>query len=366
MTLPVRGKATRILNELTRMKYSRDIPLHDLLIAQPSILLDICKFAVSFSPELRYWLNEIGYQIRFLTDLDFVCALFRLLRTEFHYNPLMSTDKFLTSSESAEKKLDIVLDVLRFCQQKHVEIINQNKGRRRQVLPRVAKLYKQMKPTPDEQPLNPAQTPKKTKPRHRRERREKFKNVRENMGITHIPLTNHSPAAQHMTEEREETLSGSDDLSAIDVDFPTSPFRFFRVRSEEATADVVKNRMAPDLMAELSRTQQKLRNAEERIEKLTQSSHLMLEYIDRLEQRLRDPEQHSQIQVTTSQFTTEPVLSETDDVPTSVTESQDPGLSDEERTGNADDFNRSSSRLNERVKEAFGLRERFSHREEQF
>ncbi|KAH7827913.1 putative centrosomal protein CEP44 [Monocercomonoides exilis] len=116
------SKATKILQELGKLKAPVNIDPVELINANPISLLQACGAILTSTPQLQRWTHGKGYHLRFKSDYEFIRIVFHIMRTEFSYVPILTAEQFLFQPGFVEKKLDIILSLLQLCVQKSIEI----------------------------------------------------------------------------------------------------------------------------------------------------------------------------------------------------------------------------------------------------
>ncbi|KAA6399948.1 MAG: hypothetical protein EZS28_004532 [Streblomastix strix] len=118
------AKIGKIRTELQRLECKEYFTDRDLKEGNPVALLRICNFVLCQTAALRAWLKERKYNLR-KPDAEFAQEIFRLMRDEFKYNPIIKYDQFLKPAGFVDNKLDFVILLLRFCKDQNSLLIQQ-------------------------------------------------------------------------------------------------------------------------------------------------------------------------------------------------------------------------------------------------
>lgn len=112
----------RLREELRRARYDGAVDLDALASGHPRGFLPLLHFALlGASLPVARWIAERGYMLSTATDERFVEAVHRLLRDDFSYRPQLTVQQLL-SDRFAQKKVLLVIDVLRLCSAKHAAL----------------------------------------------------------------------------------------------------------------------------------------------------------------------------------------------------------------------------------------------------
>ena len=112
---------TRLTDALHRAKYAGPLDVAALAKGTPSGFLPLLHFALlGASRRVVAWLADIGSGLTLgMSDARFVEVAHRVLREQFGYKPSLTVQQLLTPSGFADKKMLLVLDVLKACSAKH-------------------------------------------------------------------------------------------------------------------------------------------------------------------------------------------------------------------------------------------------------
>lgn len=125
----LKGKLRKIEQELRLLNYPRDVDYTGLAKGDPSAYLPIISYCfTSFSPHITELLVESDVELMGKNDLRFTDAIYKLLRDHFQYKPVVSKQQFLQYG-FAERKIQIVCDIISFVFKKHKELNNVNKAK---------------------------------------------------------------------------------------------------------------------------------------------------------------------------------------------------------------------------------------------
>ncbi|XP_032080641.1 centrosomal protein of 44 kDa isoform X2 [Thamnophis elegans] len=93
----------------------------------PSVFLPIISYCfTSFSTYIAELVMESGLELTAKNDSRFVDAMYKLLRDQFQYKPVLSKQQFLQYG-FAERKIQIVCDIISYIYKRHKEFSNMNK-----------------------------------------------------------------------------------------------------------------------------------------------------------------------------------------------------------------------------------------------
>merc|ERR1712130_1097709 len=91
-------------------------------------LLPLLHFGLlSHSKVLATFILDHGYDLYKKNDLKFSEGIFKLLRKEFKYNPVLQCQQFLTDKGFAKRKIQFVVKCLKLGVAKHNELIKKKK-----------------------------------------------------------------------------------------------------------------------------------------------------------------------------------------------------------------------------------------------
>merc|ERR1712190_682631 len=91
-------------------------------------LLSLLHFGLlAHSKVLATFILEAGYDLYKKNDLKFSEGIFKLVRKEFKYNPVLQCQQFLTDKGFAKRKIQFVVKCLKLGVEKHNELIKKRK-----------------------------------------------------------------------------------------------------------------------------------------------------------------------------------------------------------------------------------------------
>ncbi|XP_021250150.1 centrosomal protein of 44 kDa isoform X2 [Numida meleagris] len=105
-------------------------PGHQRLVkGDPAAFLPIISYSfTSFSTYIAELLVKCDVELTAKSDLRFIEAIYKLLRDQFHYKPILTKEQFLQIG-FAERKMQIVCDVINCVVKKHKELSSLNKAK---------------------------------------------------------------------------------------------------------------------------------------------------------------------------------------------------------------------------------------------
>ena len=104
------GKVKSLELELKRIKYPQSVDFQQISTGHPAHFLPILHHVLlCFSKHVARKLSNDGYQIISCTDQKFIESVFKFMRNEIGFKPLISERQFFQSGY-AEHKTILVLD----------------------------------------------------------------------------------------------------------------------------------------------------------------------------------------------------------------------------------------------------------------
>ncbi|POI22950.1 hypothetical protein CIB84_013302, partial [Bambusicola thoracicus] len=98
-----------------------------LVKGDPAAFLPIISYSfTSFSTYIAELLVKCDVELTAKSDLRFIEAIYKLLRDQFQYKPILTKEQFLQFG-FAERKMQIVCDIINCVMKKHKELSNLNK-----------------------------------------------------------------------------------------------------------------------------------------------------------------------------------------------------------------------------------------------
>ncbi|KFW04098.1 Centrosomal protein of 44 kDa [Eurypyga helias] len=125
----LKGSLRKIEQGLRLLNYPRDVDYTVLLKGDPAGFLPIISYSfTSFSTYIAELLVKCDVELTAKSDLRFIEAIYKLLRDQFQYKPVLTKQQFLQFG-FAERKMQIVCDIINCVVQKHKELSNSNKAK---------------------------------------------------------------------------------------------------------------------------------------------------------------------------------------------------------------------------------------------
>ncbi|NXD07435.1 CEP44 protein, partial [Nothocercus nigrocapillus] len=123
----LKGSLRKIEQGLRLLNYPRDVDYTGLIKGDPAVFLPIISYSfTSFSTYIAELLVKCDIELAAKSDLRFIEAIYKLLRDLFQYKPILTKQQFLQFG-FAERKMQIVCDIINFVMKKHKELSNLNK-----------------------------------------------------------------------------------------------------------------------------------------------------------------------------------------------------------------------------------------------
>uniref|UniRef100_A0A670ITS0 Centrosomal protein of 44 kDa n=1 Tax=Podarcis muralis TaxID=64176 RepID=A0A670ITS0_PODMU len=123
----LKGNLRKIEQGLRLLNYPRDVDYAGLAKGDPSAFLPIISYCfTSFSTYIAELLVESDVKLMAKNDLRFIDAVYKVLRDQFQYKPVLSKQQFLQYG-FAERKIQIVCDIINSVYKRHKELSNMNK-----------------------------------------------------------------------------------------------------------------------------------------------------------------------------------------------------------------------------------------------
>ncbi|NXH30047.1 CEP44 protein, partial [Myiagra hebetior] len=121
------GSLRKIEQGLRLLNYPRDVDYTVLVKGDPAAFLPIISYCfTSFSPCIAELLVKCDVELTAKSDLRFVEAVYKFLRDQFQYKPILTKEQFLQCG-FAERKMQIVCDIINCVVKKHKELSNSSK-----------------------------------------------------------------------------------------------------------------------------------------------------------------------------------------------------------------------------------------------
>uniref|UniRef100_A0A674IFI6 Centrosomal protein of 44 kDa n=1 Tax=Terrapene triunguis TaxID=2587831 RepID=A0A674IFI6_9SAUR len=125
----LKGSLRKLEQGLRLLNYARDVDYTGFVKGDPAAFLPIISYSfTSFSTYIAELLVESDVELTAKSDLRFIEAIYKLLRDQFQYKPVLTKQQFLQCG-FAERKIQIVCDVISAVMKKHKELSNMNKAK---------------------------------------------------------------------------------------------------------------------------------------------------------------------------------------------------------------------------------------------
>ncbi|NXC34311.1 CEP44 protein, partial [Campylorhamphus procurvoides] len=123
----INGSLRKIEQGLRLLSYPRDVDYTVLVKGDPAAFLPIINYCfTSFSTCIAELLVKCDVELTAKSDLRFIEAVYKFLRDQFQYKPILTKEQFLQFG-FAERKMQIVCDIINCVVKKHKELSNSNK-----------------------------------------------------------------------------------------------------------------------------------------------------------------------------------------------------------------------------------------------
>ncbi|XP_066173682.1 centrosomal protein of 44 kDa isoform X1 [Sylvia atricapilla] len=121
------GSLRKIEQGLRLLNYPRDVDYTVLVKGDPAAFLPIISYCfTSFSTCIAELLVKCDVELTAKSDLHFIEAVYKFLRDQFQYKPILTKEQFLQFG-FAERKMQIVCDIINCVVKKHKELSNSSK-----------------------------------------------------------------------------------------------------------------------------------------------------------------------------------------------------------------------------------------------
>nr|XP_025961045.1 centrosomal protein of 44 kDa isoform X4 [Dromaius novaehollandiae] len=125
----LKGSLRKIEQGLRLLNYPRDVDYTGLIKGDPAAFLPIISYSfTSFSTYIAELLVKCDVELTAKSDLRFIEAIYKLLRDLFQYKPILTKQQFLQFG-FAERKMQVVCDIINCVMKKHKELSNVNKAK---------------------------------------------------------------------------------------------------------------------------------------------------------------------------------------------------------------------------------------------
>ncbi|XP_032154571.1 centrosomal protein of 44 kDa isoform X5 [Sapajus apella] len=121
-------RSLRNLEQVLRLlNYPEEVDCVGLIKGDPAASLPIISYSfTSYSPYVTELIMESNVELIAKNDLRFIDAIYKLLRDQFNYKPILTKKQFIQCG-FAERKIQIVCDILNCVMKKHKELSNLQK-----------------------------------------------------------------------------------------------------------------------------------------------------------------------------------------------------------------------------------------------
>ncbi|XP_075412978.1 centrosomal protein of 44 kDa [Tenrec ecaudatus] len=116
-------RSLRNLEQVLRsLNYPKEVDCVGLIKGDTAAALPIISYSLtSYSPYIAQLLMESNVELLAKTDLRFIDAVYKLLRDQFNYKPILTKKQFIQCG-FAEWKIQIICDILNCVMKKHKEL----------------------------------------------------------------------------------------------------------------------------------------------------------------------------------------------------------------------------------------------------
>ncbi|XP_078417714.1 centrosomal protein of 44 kDa [Cetorhinus maximus] len=123
----LKGSLQKLEQSLRSLNYPEDIDYNGLAKGDPAAFLPIISYAfTSYSTYVTEQLITAGVELAGKNDSRFLDAVYKLLRNQFQYKPLLLKDQFLHYG-FAERKMQLSCDIINIVTKRHKELSSLNK-----------------------------------------------------------------------------------------------------------------------------------------------------------------------------------------------------------------------------------------------
>ncbi|XP_062903781.1 centrosomal protein of 44 kDa isoform X2 [Mobula hypostoma] len=125
----LRGSLRKLEQGLRSLNYPQDIDCNGLAKGDPAAFLPMMSYAfTSYSTYVTEQLIASGVELVGKNDTRFLDAVYKVLRDQFQYKPLLLKEQVLHCG-FAERKMQLLCDIISLVTKKHKELSNLNKIR---------------------------------------------------------------------------------------------------------------------------------------------------------------------------------------------------------------------------------------------
>ncbi|XP_043917642.1 centrosomal protein of 44 kDa isoform X1 [Protopterus annectens] len=123
----LKGCLRKLEQGLRLLSYPREVDYAGLAKGDPAAFLPIMSYAfISYSAYVAEHLVGSGVELTGKNDMRFVEAVFKVLRDEFQYKPVLTKQQFLQCGFT-ERKIQMVSDTIHLITKKHKDLANSDK-----------------------------------------------------------------------------------------------------------------------------------------------------------------------------------------------------------------------------------------------
>ncbi|KAI9142007.1 Centrosomal spindle body, CEP44-domain-containing protein [Paraphysoderma sedebokerense] len=115
----------KVIRELNSLNYHGVVDISSKGVPS-NFLLFIHHIVLEYSPYISQFVSSKGFDLHGKKDKAFLETIYKLLRDEFNYKPVLSKDQFFTNA-FAERKLLFISDLARIIKQKHQLLVKEMK-----------------------------------------------------------------------------------------------------------------------------------------------------------------------------------------------------------------------------------------------
>ncbi|XP_062903780.1 centrosomal protein of 44 kDa isoform X1 [Mobula hypostoma] len=125
----LRGSLRKLEQGLRSLNYPQDIDCNGLAKGDPAAFLPMMSYAfTSYSTYVTEQLIASGVELVGKNDTRFLDAVYKVLRDQFQYKPLLLKEQVLHCG-FAERKMQLLCDIISLVTKKHKELSNLNKDK---------------------------------------------------------------------------------------------------------------------------------------------------------------------------------------------------------------------------------------------
>jgi len=124
----MKNNIRKLIYELKQVSYDINTLDYDAIIhgVTSAFLPMIHHIFLDYSPNIASYLTAKNYELYARTDLRFVETVYKILMKEFSYKPSLTKEQFLALG-FAERKVILLVDIVKFCREKNKAISNEKK-----------------------------------------------------------------------------------------------------------------------------------------------------------------------------------------------------------------------------------------------